>query len=132
MGALLCLAWRRACWWGWLLVPALIAASNYLDGGAGIPLAMGAAFALARYTGPRLAPILVQVLAAQLVSDIIYLGYYRHVSWHLAGLLLVPGLWWLAGKIATPRPPSFLFYGFYPAHLLAIWILAGSYPVELW
>jgi hypothetical protein len=37
---------------------------------------------------------------------------------------------WLSPRLAgiTPRVPSWLFYAFYPAHLLAIWLMFGRYP----
>jgi len=128
-GALIAL-WQRRAQAPWVLVPiAAIAfglpfADRWLDGGAFIPVAQLLGFMVYRRSPDAALAIVVVVAAIQnMVST---------PSMPLAAVttLVAALLVWVSPRLAaiTPRVPSWLFYAFYPAHLLALWLLFGRYP----
>ncbi|MDB5598394.1 MAG: conjugal transfer protein TrbP [Xanthobacteraceae bacterium] len=130
IGAALIVLWQRRATTNWVLVPivaiaiGLPFADRWLDGGAFIPIAQLLGFMVYRRSPGAALAIIVMTAAAQnlLSTPSIPVGALAT----LVAALLV----WPSPRLAgiTPRVPSWLFYAFYPAHLLAIWLLFGHYP----
>jgi hypothetical protein len=130
IGAALIVLWQRREKTPWAVVPivaivfGLPFADRWLDGGAFIPVAQLLGFMIYRRSADLALAIVVAVAAIQsLVSTpTMPLAALTTLG---AGLLV-----WLSPRLTaiTPRVPSLVFYAFYPAHLLAIWLLFGHYP----
>lgn len=130
IGAALIVLWQRRATTSWVLVPiAAIAfglpfADRWLDGGAFIPVAQLLGFMVYRRS-PDLALAIVVVVAA--VQNLVSTPTMPAAALTtLVAALLV----WLSPRLTeiTPSVPPWLFYAFYPAHLLSIWLLFGHYP----
>jgi hypothetical protein len=130
IGAALIVLWQRRATTPWVLVPivaiALVLpfADRWLDGGALIPVAQLVGFMVHRRNAD-VALAIVTVVAA--LHNLVSTPSIPLVA--LTTLIAAP-LIWVSPRLAgiTPRMPSWLFYAFYPAHLLAIWLLFGHYP----
>ena len=130
IGAALIVLWQRRATTPWVLVPivaivlGLPFSDRWLDGGAFIPVAQLLGFMVYRRS-PDAALAIVVVVAA--IQNMVFTPTMPVAALTtLVAALLV----WLGPRLAgiTPRVPSWLFYAFYPAHLLAIWLLFGHYP----
>ena len=99
-------------------------ADRWLDGGAFIPAAQLLGFMVYRRS-PDAALAIVIVVAA--ITNLVSTPWLPAVALTtlLAGLIV-----WVSPRLVaiTPRVPSLVFYAFYPAHLLVIWLLFGRYP----
>jgi hypothetical protein len=130
IGALLIWLWQQRVATRWVFLPiAAIAfglpfADRWLDGGALIPVAQLLGFMLYRRS-PDVALAIIVVVAAG--HNLVSMPWMPLVA--VTTLIAAP-LIWLSPRLAgvTPRVPSWLFYAFYAAHLLAIWLLFGRYP----
>jgi hypothetical protein len=130
IGVALIWLWQRRADAPWLLAPisivalALPFADRWLDGGALIPVAQLVGYMVYRRSADLALAIVIVVAAAH---NLISTPWMPLVA--LTTLAAAP-LIWLSPRLAgiTPRVPAWLFYAFYPAHLLAIWLLFGRYP----
>lgn len=130
IGTVLIVLWQRRATTPWALVPIVVIvlglpfADQWLDGGAFIPVAQLLGFMVYRRSPDAALAIVVVVAAIQNMVSTPTMPAAALTT--LVAALLV----WLSPRLAgiTPRAPSWLFYAFYPAHLLAIWLLFGRYP----
>lgn len=107
-----------------IAIAALLALHPWLDPGATAPIGMAAAYAL--WGRSRVAGVaIICVLAA--LSDFYVAPYYPLAA---LGVLGTPLILLASPQVAdlTPHLPRWTFYAFYPAHLLAIWLVYGAYP----
>ena len=105
-------------------IAALLALHPWLDPGATAPLGMAVAYVL--WGRSRVASVaIICVLAA--LSDFFVASYYPLAA---LGVLGTPLILLASPRVAglTPHLPRWTFYAFYPAHLLAIWLVYGAYP----
>jgi len=129
-GVVLCtLAYRRRyLMLAGSLVPLVGLGLIGLDGWFTAPLAMLVAFVGLRrklWTAPVVFAIVAIGLA---INDLFEIPSFD-VECHLAGLVLLPLIYFL-GRVPCDLPPGprLFFYAYYPGHLLIIWLLLGSYP----
>jgi hypothetical protein len=130
IGAALIVLWQRRVQTPWALVPivaivlGLPFADRWLDGGAFIPVAQLLGFMVYRRSSDLALAIVVLVAAIQNLMSTPSMPLAA-LTTLIAGLLV-----WVSPRLSgiTPRVPSWLFYAFYPGHLLAIWLLFGRYP----
>lgn len=102
----------------------VLVAHSWLDPGATGPIGMVAAYAFWR-RNRWVGIAIVCVLAA--VGDYVTAPYYPFAG---LGVLAAPVILAASPLVAdgTPHLPRWTFYAFYPAHLLAIWLVYGAYP----
>jgi len=107
-----------------IAVLALLAVHPWLDPGATAPIGMAIAYATWRHN--RWIGIAI-VCALAAVGDYVTAPYYPFAG---LGVLATPFILWASPQVATltPHLPRWTFYAFYPAHLLAIWLVYGAYP----
>ena len=103
---------------------ALVFADRFFDGGALTPLAMMLGFLLMRRS--VWAAIALMTLAAAVADFISVPGF----ALGALGVIFAPFLIGLSMRLrdTTPRLPMQAFYAYYPAHLLAIYVIFGPYP----
>lgn len=101
----------------------LIVGNFWLDGGALLPLGMLAAYAV--YERSQIAALVIVTAAAAVNNQIATPGV---LAAHLT-VLVAPALILISPHLArfTPRMRGLVFYMFYPAHLLGIWLAFGAY-----
>lgn len=130
VGAALIVLWQRSATTQWVFVPivaivlGLPFTERWLDGGAFMPVAQLLGFMVYRRSPDLALAIVVLVAAVQ--------NFVSTPTIPVAALttLVAALLVWLSPRLAgaTPRVPSWLFYAFYPTHLLVIWWMFGRYP----
>jgi hypothetical protein len=107
-----------------IAVLAVLAAHPWLDPGATGPIGMLAAYAFWRRN--RWVSIAI-VCALAALGDYLIAPYYPFAG---LGVLAAPVILAASSQVAnvTPHLPRWTFYAFYPANLLAIWLVYGAYP----
>jgi hypothetical protein len=99
----------------------LILGDRMLDAGALTPLAMLAAYLVYRRSFLGALAIITLSAAAHNFIDVPY-------AWiAVLSVMAAPALILLSPRLKTPPIPPLAFYLFYPAHLLAIWLVFGPY-----
>lgn len=103
---------------------AVLAMQPWLDPGATAPIGMVIAYVTwrrHRWAGTAV------VCALAALSTYIIAPYYPFAG---LGVLATPLILLASPRLADliPRLPRVTFYAFYPAHLLAIWLVYGAYP----
>jgi hypothetical protein len=103
---------------------AVFAMQPWLDPGATAPIGMVIAYTTWRRH--RWVGIAI-VCALAALSDYVMAPYYPFAA---LGVLATPLILFASPRLAdlTPHLPRATFYAFYPAHLLAIWLVYGAYP----
>jgi hypothetical protein len=106
-----------------VVATALMLGNFWLDGGALLPLGLVAAYAV--YERSQIAALVIVTVAAAANNQIATPGVWAA---HLT-VLAAPALVLVSPLFVrfTPRWRGLVFYLFYPAHLLGIWLLFGPY-----
>jgi hypothetical protein len=117
--------WRDRRWLALgLLALALAGLNPWLDGGALGAAAVTVAAIFAHHGRPARAAVAAALLVA--LSNLIASSAQPLAAAAVLAALPILGLLRPLGRL-TPRLPGWLFYAFYPVHLLAIWLVLGPY-----